>query len=350
MIMNLYRAIDRSQYQFEFVYLTDKECSFDSEIESMGGVIHRIPKKHSKSVFFRTFKIYQLIKKDGGFHAVHCHQLFGNGFHLLAGFLAGVKKRIAHSHSTNYLSKKSFSSFLYTKFSKYLIDVLATDYIACGEQAGNFLFKPKRKAVFIPNAIDIKKFLKSEHKIVNHFFENDTITSNTILFSQIGRFMPVKNHEFSIELCSFLKQKDIDFHLFFAGSGILENKLREIVEQKELSKNITFLGVRNDIEMVLANTDILLMPSLYEGFPVTLVESQASGTPALISEGISKEVDLGLNMVTFCSLESSYDVWLNQIKKIKSAPIPSSQEILDKLRLKGFDIEISVKMLERIYD
>ncbi len=347
MVMNLYRAIDRNQYQFDFVYFTEKECAFDAEILQLGGVIYRISNDKSKSLLLRTFELYKIIKINS-FHAVHCHQLFSNAFHLCAAFFAGSKKRIAHSHNTSDSNSTSFFGRLYQSFAKLLIALLATDFIACGKQAGVFLFPNRKNITLIPNAVDIAKFMHQPKEI--NFFKNSSISEKTLVISQVGRFMPVKNHEFSLDLAVCLKNKGVDFHLFFAGSGPLEETLKNSAFTKEVSDKITFLGVRSDIENVLAHSSVLLMPSFHEGFPVILVESQVAGIPALISDSISKEVDLGLNLVHFKSLKSdSVSNWCSELEKIKEVFIPPPEERLAVLREKGFDIEVSVTLLEQIY-
>jgi glycosyltransferase EpsF len=349
MVMSLYRAIDKSKYQFDFVYFTARACSYDDEILSLGGKIYRISELQSKNPIIRTYQLYKIIKKNKPFHAIHCHQLFSNSFHLTAAYFAGIKQRIAHSHNTSDVNSKTLFGKLYQAFSKKTINVLSTDYIACGNAAGKFLFSPKQDIVFIPNAVNVKKFLNVKQKKVENFFENNLITSNTIILSQIGRLMPVKNAEFTINFAEFLKSKQVDFHLFFAGSGRLESDLKALVFEKGLGKYITFLGVRSDIEMILAHSDALLMPSFHEGFPVILVESQTSGTPALISNKISSEVDLEMNLVRFCALEDSFEEWQTNLENlIKTKPIvPEKRHEI--LKEKGFDIDVSVKLLESIY-
>lgn len=349
MVMNLYRALDKSQYQFDFVYFTERTCSYDDEILSLGGNIYRISEQQSKNPIARTYILYKIIKNNKPFYAVHCHQLFSNAFHLIAAYFAGIKQRIAHSHNTSDVNSKTLLGKLYQTFSKKIINVLSTDYIACGKAAGKFLFSTKKDIVFIPNAVNIKKFLNVKQKKVENFFENNLITSNTIILSQIGRLMPVKNAEFTINFAEFLKGKEIDFHLFFAGSGHLETNLKALVSEKKLDRHITFLGVRSDVEMILAHSDALLMPSFHEGFPVILVESQTTGTPALISNKISSEVDLEMNLVRFCALENSFEEWqmnLENLIKTKAIIPEKRHEILKE---KGFDIDISIKLLETIY-
>ncbi|MFH4965334.1 glycosyltransferase [Gaetbulibacter sp. M235] len=349
MVMNLYRAIDKTKYQFDFVYFTERTCSYDEEIIALGGTIYRIPEKYNKSPLLRTFKLFKLIKANKPFYAIHCHQLLGNSFHLTAAYFSRVNKRIAHAHSTRDFNDNSLIRCLYQNFSRKIISLFATDFIACGKAPGKFLFPNQKNITFIPNAIDVPKFLESKNKRKESFFNNININDKTIVLSQIGRFMPVKNHEFSVNFASFLKDNGIDFHLNFVGSGYLESEIKEIVTKKGLSNYISFLGVKENINMILANTDVLLMPSIYEGFPVILVESQAAGVPALISKGISKEVDLGLNLIYFCDLEASYNTWHELVNTIIQKPLISANKRHKVLREKGYDIEVSVKLLEKVY-
>ncbi|MFD1162234.1 glycosyltransferase [Hwangdonia seohaensis] len=346
MVMNLYRAIDKNKYQFDFVYFTNKVCAYDDEIKELGGVIYRIP-EHSAVI--RTYKLYQLLKKNRQFYAVHCHQLLANASHQLAAFLAGIPTRISHAHSTQDIHNTNVIRSLYQKVSKAIISKLSTDFIACGVEAGNFLFPSKESILYIPNAIDVSKFIESEKKKIKFFFDIGSINDNTIIISQIGRFMPVKNHEFSINFAVYLKQNNIDFHMVFAGSGHLENDLKQLVIKRGLSNHITFLGVREDIDLVLAHSKLLIMPSLYEGFPVILVESQAAGIPALISSGISQEVDLGLDLVQFCDLKASKEEWLKLMQDSLKKERVNALERQKIIKSKGFDIDVSVKLLEKLY-
>ncbi|WP_298535120.1 glycosyltransferase [uncultured Algibacter sp.] len=349
MIMSLYRAIDRSEYQFDFVYFTERPCSFDDEILKLGGKIYRISEKKSKTTISRTYRLYKIIKKNKPFHAVHCHQLFSNAFHLTAAYFSGIKQRIAHSHNTSDINSETLIGKFYQGFARKIINTLATDFISCGYEAGKFLFYPKRDVLFIPNAVNVKKFLNVKQLKTENFFNIPSITPGTLILSQIGRLMPVKNVEFTINFAEYLKNCKVDFHLFFAGSGRLEKSLKALVIEKKLDKNITFLGVRSDVEKILANSDALLMPSFHEGFPVILVECQTSGTPALISNRISNEVDLGMNLISFCSLEDSFEVWFNNLNKLIKTKALNSDKRHEILKKKGFDIDFSVKLLEKIY-
>ncbi|NJX15160.1 glycosyltransferase [Tamlana crocina] len=350
MVMSLYRAIDKTEYQFDFVYFTERPCDYDDEILELGGKIYRIPESLASSSIRRTFELYKIIKNNKPFHAVHCHQLFSNAFHLIAAFCAGSKQRIAHSHNTSDVNSKTLHGKLYQKFSRKIINLLSTDFIACGDEAGKFLFPNQQNVVFIPNAVNVQKFINAKpNDTAQHFFKIEGISEKTMVLSQIGRLMPVKNVEFSINFAEYLKLKKIDFHICLVGAGRLENDLKQLVQSKGLEKQISFLGVRSDIEKVLAHSDALLMPSFHEGFPVILVESQTAGIPALISNRISSEVDLNMGLIEFCALESSFDDWYKKLIELTSKPKMDAKARHDILKDKGFDIEVSVKLLEKIY-
>ncbi|GGD40955.1 glycosyltransferase family 1 protein [Muriicola marianensis] len=350
MVMNLYRAIDREKFQFDFIYFTKKECAFDKEIISLGGRIFHINEKDSKSPFLRTLQLYKIIKKEGPFHAVHCHQLFSNAFHLMAAYMAGIKMRIAHSHNTSDANSSSILGRIYQRLSKWIINLLGTDFVACGDLAGKYLFYRSREVLLIPNAIDIDKFIFSQEKVATDYFKLPEVDDNTLFITQIGRLMPVKNHKFSIEFADFLKSKNIDFRMLFIGGGELESELKNLVENKGLTSEVAFLGVRSDIDQVLANSDIMIMPSHHEGFPVILVEAQVAGCPSLISNNISPEVDLKLNLIEFCGLDESMDTWLGKMNELTKRPKTDERLIRETMRKEGFDIDVSVKRLERLYE
>src|SRR5690606_34581361 len=104
---------------------------------------------------------------------------------LTAAYFAGITQRIAHSHNTSDINSETFFGKLYQTISRKIINTLSTDYIACGIQAGKFLFSPKKDIIFIPNAVNIEKFLNVKQTKIENFFQNNLITNNTLILSQI---------------------------------------------------------------------------------------------------------------------------------------------------------------------
>lgn len=346
MLMNLYRVLNKDKYQFDFLYFTNDKCDFDNEIQSLGGKIYRINKSN---IFKRTIAIYNLLKTNKQFHAIHTHTLFNNGLNLLAMYFAKYKRRIAHSHSTSDTNNNSLFGKIYQLFSKFLINKFATKYVACGIEASEYLFYSNKQVIQLPNAIDVNKFndCGKKHK---HFLKKElNLNDECLIISQIGRFLTVKNHAFSIKLANILKEKNIDFHMVFAGDGELKDELINLSKKNKVNNNITFLGVRNDIPKILAGSDVMIMPSLYEGFPVVLVESQSVGVPAFVSTNVSSEVDLKVDKIFFYSL-NNIDHWANTIINIKNIDTSiNDKERVSIISNKGFNIEKSVEILEKIY-
>jgi glycosyltransferase EpsF len=346
MLMNLYRKLDKSKYQFDFVYFKDSKCDYDDEILELGGRIFRIDNSNAIS---RTIKLSNLIKKEKPFHAVHCHMLFSNSFHILAAYFANIKIRIAHSHNTSDVNSKNFFGRFYQNISRIIMRKFSTHFIACGEAAGEFLFPGNERVEQLLNAIDVEEF--SNNRIVNRSFLKDefNLDDNTFIITQIGRISPVKNHEFTLNFAEYLMQKGHKFIIAIVGSGPLKGGLLELVNKKELNDSVKFLGIRSDIPNILAGTDVMIMPSFHEGFPVVLVESQGTGVSSLISTNISPEVDMGLKLVDFASLEDEFSIWEAKLLDILKRENVNSNQRLKVLSEKGFNINKSVKKLENIY-
>lgn len=347
MLMNLYRKLDRTKYQFDFVYFRDSPCDYDEEILVLGGRIFRV--SMSGNPISRTIKLKKLIQKEAPFHAVHCHMLFSNSLHILAAYFAKIDMLISHSHNTSDINSKSTIGRVYQSFSKKIMAKYSTHFIACGQKAGEFLFPSVTNINYLLNAIDVESF--SENRILNRNFlrQELIVDTDTIIITQIGRLAPVKNHYFTINFAKHLKENNIKFKIVVVGAGNLKEILQSKVRELKLENEVLFLGVRSDIPNILAGTDIMLMPSLHEGFPVVLVETQASGVPSLIADTISSEVELGMDMVQFLSLEDSFSVWESKLKKMVSKDDVSAEVRLEVLSKEGFNINKSIKKLEDIY-
>lgn len=342
MIMNLYRELDKNEFQFEFLYFTDKKSDYDDEIEALGGKIHRVS---NTSFINRIVETYKFLRTHKYFYAVHSHTLLNNGTNLFAAYLAGHKRRVSHSHNTSNGAQTSFLSIIYYQFSKYLINTFANGFIACGKEAGGYLYYKKNKFLFLPNAINFTDFDISKTNIRTELIVND----ETLLICQIGRFLEVKNHVFTIELAKYMLSENYDFHIVFVGEGMLMKEMQEKVKEYELDSKITFLGLRKDIPAILSSTDCMIMPSLHEGFPVVLVEAQVAGIPSLISTDIDTEVDLGVGLIKFQFLSSDYKIWANSLKEIRKNKKEDTL-YLEVLRDKGFDVKRSLDKLLEYYD
>lgn len=340
MLMNLYRSIDRSKFQFDFVTFTTEKGDYDEEILSLGGKIIPIVAKDSVG---RMVELYRFLKIHPEYKIVHSHVLLNNAFQLTAASLAGVKMRISHSHNTSNGGKGAIVS-AYEKLAKKTINRLATHKIACGSEASTYLYGDDDNVIILPNAVDVKAIQKT----VNESRKNSPFDSNVINIIQVARFMPVKNHAFVLDIAAALQAKQTNFVIHLVGDGQLRTQIEEQVTNRKLTDHIKFWGLRTDVIELMANADLMILPSLHEGFPVVLVESQAAGLSSLVSDTVAKEVDLGLGLVEFLPIDNA-ELWAERIKNFVKLNL-SDEKIFKTLSHQGFDIHQNVIELQKLYE
>lgn len=342
MIMNLYREMDRSQYQFDFAYFTNDRCDFDDEIEALGGRIIRLKGDNPVQRFWSLFKAL----RAGEWSIVQSHTLFSIGLNLLAARLAGVPVRIAHSHSTSDANSSSAVGRMYQRAMRWLMSWVPTRYVACGKAAAEYLFPGQPGVEIIPNAVDIDRFAQADGSGIRREL---AIPDGCITILQVGRLMPVKNHTWSVDVAAALRELGVNFRMLFVGAGPEKAALETTVAELGLGENVKLLGLREDIAELMAAADVMLMPSLHEGFPVVLVESQAAGLPAVISSAISPEVDLGLGLVEFVGLSEGAELWAERI--VDSAHNGEVESAVRKVALEkhGFSSKAGAKRLAELY-
>lgn len=345
MLMNLYRQIDRDKIQFDFITFSSGKGDYDDEIISLGGRI--IPIIASNPVS-RMSKLIKFLRNHPEYQIVHAHMLLSNAFHLLAAKKAGVKHRISHSHSTSN-GKTGLVNKTYEKWSLLINRNLSTHKIACGDLAAHYLFGSTKDVLILPNAVNVDEMIeisKTSHNYIEDNFSH-AIKNLGIKIIQVGRLSKVKNHDFSLEIAKELKKRKVTFTILIIGQGALEDQLKNKVIKEGLENNVLFLGVRSDIAELMASADYMIMPSLYEGFPVVLVESQTMGLPSIISDKISPEVDLGLDLVDFLPL-TNINVWADRLVVPKTLKI-DSKRIKSTLKAHGFDVKSNASTLSNLY-
>lgn len=342
MLMNLYRAVDRQVVQFDFLYFKNQRCDYDDEILEMGGNIIRVA---DINPVLRFFKVIKVVKK-GGWDIVHSHTLFSSGLHLAAARIAGANKLVVHSHSTNDGNGTSFLGRLYQRVMRELLCLVVTDYVACGTAAANYLLPRTKDVNIIPNSIQIERFVGARRGEVRRELG---LRSTDLLILQVGRFIEVKNHIFSIDIAKRLKENNEAFRLLFVGAGDEKKNIEKLIQDNSLNEHVLLLGVRGDIPELMAEADVMLMPSLYEGFPVVLVESQAAGLPALVSSTVSDEVDFGLGLIKFINIDQEVDEWVESVVNVNKIKKLSAEERCKILTLNGFSVDSGVEKLLQVY-
>ncbi len=339
-IMNVYRNIDREKFQFDFLVHNKNEEFFDNEIEKLGGKIYRLSFKDDKNIFKYIKDLNIFFKKHKEYKIVHGHMQSMMPLYLMIAKKNGVKIRIAHSHNGSYEKTiKGFILHLFSRFSKFY----STDNIACSRIAGEYLFG-KRQFEVIYNGIEIEKF-KFNNTIREKKRKELGISKNMLVLLNVGRFELQKNHNFLIDIFEKFNKIHTNSLLLLAGEGKLEKKIKEKVKEKNLNKKVKFLGVRNDINEIMQASDMFLLPSLYEGFPVVGVEAQYSGLKCMFSSKITNEIKILENSV-FLDI-NNINKWVNELENYET--LNREEEIDDKFNIKKIAKDIEKRYLNMLY-
>jgi glycosyltransferase involved in cell wall biosynthesis len=343
LLMNIYRNIDRSKIQFDF--LTCKEGVFDKEIMQLGGNVYRIPYITDVGHFKYRKTLEDFFNSNLNYKIVHSHLDKMSGLVLQAAKKVRVPVRISHSHNTS--SEGSMAAKLYKWYIGQLINQNATNYYACSQVAGEWLFKERAaSASILKNGIDLDQF-KYSPQTRREIREELHLLENNIVFGHVGRFAHQKNHEFLIDVFAEFCKSDKDSVLLLVGDGPLREKVKKKVFDLKINNKVKFLGVRSDITRILQALDLFIFPSLHEGLPVSLIEAQGAGLPCFISDQISKEVDMGMELVKFLPLDNK-NLWIEIIKKKLS--IRDRRELnLEPLIQRGYNIKDTASQLEKFY-
>lgn len=343
LIMNLYRNIDRSKIQFDF--LTCKEGVFDSEIKNLGGQIYQIPYISDVGHWEYVRELKNFFIANAHYKIVHSHLDKMSGLVLRAAKQAGIPIRISHSHNTR--SEGGRVARLYKWFVGNYIVPNSTHLVACSSDASNWLFKEKKTSTMIlNNGIDPDKFIFSSE--IRKTIRNElNIEDTQFVLGHVGRFNDQKNHLFLLDVFSQFNSEEKNSVLILVGDGDLRPEIEKKIKDLNLEGKVQLLGIRSDINHVLQAFDLFIFPSLHEGLPVSLVEAQGAGLPCVISDHISQEVDLGFKLIEYASL-SNQSSWLEKIKNIKSTQIDRNG-VLDLLLKSGFNIRNTAGFLEDYY-
>ena len=289
-VMNYYRHIDRKQVQFDFYFAKDSVFPQREELEKMGAGIYPIP---SYTKVFSYHRVLHHAFKRGNYQIVHAHLSPMSVFPLFAAWRAGIPVRICHNHSTAHWGegKKTLLKYLLRPFAK----VFATDYFACGEKAGRWMYGnrcfERGRVHVMPNAIDTKKFAYDE-EAKRCLRAELGIPQDAFVLGHVGRFTYAKNHGFLLKVMECLKTQGQDIWLLLVGKGELEQTVKQQANACGLAGRVIFSGARTDVNKLYSAMDVFCLPSFYEGLPVVALEAQANGLPCLFSDRMTKEVVL----------------------------------------------------------
>jgi glycosyltransferase involved in cell wall biosynthesis len=336
----------------DFLVHTAQPCPYDEEVRALGGRI--LPCLHPSRPWSYAASFRRLVAAHGPYDIIHSHVQHYSGFVLRLAHGEGIQVRIAHSHndaSPRDLAPGLLRGFYLTLANEW-IRRYATVGLAASEQAAAALFGRQWKADVrwrvLYCGIDLRPFHLQPDPSVRAALH---IALEALVIGHVGRFVEQKNHFFLIEVARIVADLAPRSVFLLIGDGPLRPALERRVAELRLAGRVIFAGLQADVPHVLSGAvNVFVMPSLYEGLCLAVLEAQAAGLPCVIADGITAEVGVVPRLVKRIPLASGALCWAEAILSAGRAPPPvTCGEALAALEASPFDIRRSTGELERLY-
>ncbi len=393
-IMDLYRHIDRTKIQFDFLVhsaaeptgkkapssdelmLVRKPDYFDETVKKLGGNIYCVPRYHGTNLreYKNALRLF-FMQHRGQWKMVQGHMTSTASIYLPIAKKCGVGTTIAHARSAGV--DPGIKGIVTKVIRRPLSSIDTCDYrFACTENAARSVFgdhlTDADEVRIIPNAIDLRRFVYNAE--VRDRIRKELGLSNAIVIGHVGRFHYAKNHEYLIKVFSeFLRILEHDdansfsmlhglrVRLLMIGEGELMDTMKQLCHDLKISDKVIFAGKKSNANEYYQAMDYFLFPSRYEGLPGTVVEAQAAGLQCLVSDSITTEVDI-TPLVSRMSIEELPAVWarkmINDLMMIEEPEDHSialgdregsSKALIDMIKKAGFDVRTQAEIMTRFY-
>lgn len=343
-IMDLYRNLNRDEIQFDFLVHSAKEEHFDKEICKLGGRIYRVPKFkiYNWMSYKKALKLF--FAEHHEFQAVHGHMTSTASIYLPIAKKAGVPVVLAHARSAGV---PGGIKGIATRMLRIPLKRKADICLACSKKAGEAVYGKKwvslGKVEVIPNAIDAAKYVYDEK--VRKQIREERKLSDKFVIGHVGSFRMPKNHKFLLQVFAEIKKKRTDAVLLLLGEGTLMEEVKSQAAELQIENSVQFLGNQSDVSPFYQAFDYLIFPSFFEGLPGTIIEAQTAGLRCLLSDTITKEVQV-TDLVEFCSLEKTAEEWADYVLTHAEYERRCRLEEIEK---SGFDIRAQIVRYREIY-
>ncbi len=347
MIMNLYRAMDREQIQFDFLVHEQRVCDYDEEIQDLGGRVFRALPRYALVNHVRYRRLCREFFAERAEHpVVHGHIASSAAVYLREAKRAG-RVAVAHSHAQNYplsIPELGFRALAYP------VRFVADRFLACSEEAGLDRFGERvvQSDSFrvVKNAIDVGAYACDA---ATHASAKEALGfAGTPLVGHVGRFDPVKNHCFLVEIFAEVTRRMPEARLVLVGRGPAEDEVRCRVREAGLADRVEFFGVTDRVPDVLKALDAFVFPSFSEGLSMAAVEAQAAGVPCVLSTGVPELAVVAPMAVERLSLDAGREAWADAVLRALASN-GDRAEGAACARESGFDITDTARWLAAYY-
>lgn len=346
-LKNMHNNLNVSEVQFDYLISSSiMDGDFDKEVRRRGGTVFVLPELTYSNSFKYIKQLSEFYKKNSRYYEIiHIHTPNIAVFNLILAKKNGIKNRIVHSHSTKY--SDSISKSLRNFLLQLPIRKIANNYFACTEDSSKFLFGSdltNNEVKIIKNAINLEDYKYDSS--VRKEIRDELNLSDAFLIGHVGAFLPVKNHEFIINLFHQIHKKNNNTMLLLVGDGNLENQIKNKVSELGLEQKVIFMGRRMDVNKLMQAMDLFILPSLFEGMPLVGIEAQASGLPCVFSETLTSDIKVTKNV--YFEKITDIKAWENKIISVSNQSI-NRELAYEELYETDYNVKKEVVKLEGYY-
>ncbi len=299
-IMYPARLLDKNDVTFDVLLTSNTEGFYDDEFRKYG-TIFRIPVRRGRNKLIRAIQIFTepiriyfkaksfLKSKQGYYDAIHCRNFPFNAPCIAAAHKAGIPIRIAHSHVSAPPYERPHTA-LYNKISQKIIKKHATICLGVTEGALKYMIGNGKGYVIKNPTVNLSKFDPQKYEYMDH---------RDIRLIMVGSIEERKNQMFGVSVLRELINSGREASMTIIGYPIFPEtryleKVQAFVKDNSLEKQVTFLPKDSDVAKALAESDVMLIPSLQEGLPNVALEAQAMGVPCFVSTDVERICNCGL--------------------------------------------------------
>ena len=337
-VRNYYLALQNENIVFDFVDIYGDGIAFQDEFAEMGSRFFFIP-NYKKHPFYAKKKLAEIIKD---YTCVHIHMLSAASIIAVEAAQSAGVEPIVHAHNSDTVG---IVRVLLHRFHLRKLRSIPSVHLACSNEAGDWMWGDTGFTV-LANAIDIEQFVHSlsvRKKIRGYYGCGNGVT----VVGFVGRLALQKNPLFAVQVFEAYHRKNPDSLLWIVGGGDMEEAVRREIRQRDLSDQVVLFGGRSDVHELMQAMDMLLFPSVFEGFGITVIEAQAAGLPVIASDVLPEEA-IVLDSVKLASLDDSAEAWADVM--LVMTPLADRTSCAGKIADADYDIHTAAQELLRIYN
>lgn len=338
MVLSTLDELDFDKFEVDILIYNEAKSDWAYKFENYGCKIIKIPRARKGLIRF-IYNQYKIIK-EGNYDIVHAHTSQTAFLSAISATFAGIKVKICHSHFDGYPQYKYVMPII-----RFMYNILPCTLVACSDGAGKALYGNKNKGfTFIKNGIDTSGYAYNETK--RREIRKALNIEDKFVIGNVARLSAQKNHSFLLEM--FKKVAEIQYNsvLLLVGDGELKEDIKAKIKELNLEEKVVMLGSRNDVQDLLQAMDVFVLPTLFEGLSLALLEVQCSGLYCITSDVVPKEVKVTDNF-EFIQLNEGSTIWAKKV--LEKYPVKDRKDMSEIVRMSGFGKREATKALEKFY-